>query len=210
MDLVLDLLQGAGVAAAIGIRPFLPVLLAGALASANVGLDFDGTDFAFLEDWPFLLAVVIAVTALDYLGRRGGAAARLRLPLVLGALAVVLGALEAGGSVADRGNPLVIGILVGATIAAKGTGEFRVRMPDAVTAVRSIIGGALMGIGATLAGGCTIGNAMVNSATFGLVGWVSLIFMILGTGAATRVFIIGSAQGKASATTALTYVSANH
>ncbi len=34
MDLVLDLLQGAGIAAAIGIRPFLPVLLAGALAAA--------------------------------------------------------------------------------------------------------------------------------------------------------------------------------
>ena len=31
MDFVLDLLQGAGIAAAIGIRPFLPVLLVGAL-----------------------------------------------------------------------------------------------------------------------------------------------------------------------------------
>ncbi len=33
MDFVLDLLQGVGIAAAIGIRPFLPVLLAGALAA---------------------------------------------------------------------------------------------------------------------------------------------------------------------------------
>lgn len=105
---------------------------------------------------------------------------------------------------------LVIGILVGATIAAKGSGEFRVRMPDAVTTVRAIIGGSLMGIGATLAGGCTIGNAMVNSATFGLVGWVSLIFMILGTGAATRMFIIGSAQSKAVPATVPAYAAANH
>ena len=67
-----------------------------------------------------------------------------------------------------------------------------------------------MGIGATLAGGCTIGNAMVNSATFGLVGWVSLIFMVLGTGAATRVFIIGSARRKAASATASAYASANH
>jgi len=109
----------------------------------------------------------------------------------------------------DWGVYLVIGILVGATIAAKGSGEFRVRMPDAVTTVRSIIGGTLMGIGATLAGGCTIGNAMVNSATFGLVGWVSLIFMILGTGAATRVFIMGSARGNASADPVSLYASAN-
>jgi hypothetical protein len=120
MDFVLDLLQGAGLAAAIGIRPFLPVLLAGALASADVGLDFDGTSFAFLESWPFLLAVVIAVTALDYLGRRGGPTVRLRLPLLLGGLAVVLGALEAGGSVADRGNPEVVGLLVGAACAVLG------------------------------------------------------------------------------------------
>ena len=50
MDYLLDLLQGLGIAAAIGIRPFLPTLLAGALAAADVGLDFDGTDFSFLED----------------------------------------------------------------------------------------------------------------------------------------------------------------
>ena len=49
MDLVFDLLQGAGIAAAVGIRPFLPVLLAGALAAADLGLDFGGTDLAFLE-----------------------------------------------------------------------------------------------------------------------------------------------------------------
>ena len=48
MDFLLDLLQGAGLAAAIGIRPFLPVLLAGALASADLGLYFEGTDFSFL------------------------------------------------------------------------------------------------------------------------------------------------------------------
>ena len=69
MDYLLDLLQGAGLAAAVGIRPFLPVLLAGALATADVGLDFDGTDFSFLETWPFLLAVLVL--------RRGG---RLRGP----------------------------------------------------------------------------------------------------------------------------------
>src|SRR5918999_177515 len=58
MDFVLDLLQGTGIAAAVGIRPFLPVLLVGALASADLGLDFDGTDFSFLEEWPFLLGVL--------------------------------------------------------------------------------------------------------------------------------------------------------
>jgi hypothetical protein len=35
MKLLLDLLQGAGLAAAAGLRPFLPALLAGGLASAT-------------------------------------------------------------------------------------------------------------------------------------------------------------------------------
>ena len=49
MDLALDLLQGVGIAAAVGVRPFLPALLAGALAAGDLGIDFDGTDCAFLE-----------------------------------------------------------------------------------------------------------------------------------------------------------------
>jgi uncharacterized membrane protein YedE/YeeE len=94
----------------------------------------------------------------------------------------------------DWGVYLVIGILLGSFIAAKGSGEFRVRLPDVTTTIRSIFGGVLMGVGASLAGGCTIGNGMVDTATFGLQGWVSLVFMIIGTGAATRLFITGSAR----------------
>ena len=82
MDFILDLLQGAGIAAAIGIRPFLPVLLAGALASADVGLDFSGTDFSFLEAWPFLLGVLVLVVALDFVARRAGPEASERPPLL--------------------------------------------------------------------------------------------------------------------------------
>ena len=106
MDFLLDLLQGAGLAAAIGIRPFLPVLLAGALASADVGLDFDGTDFAFLEEWPFLLGVLVLVVALDFVGRRAGAT--LRRPAARCSMRCRDGArarcLLAAGSVADRSD----------------------------------------------------------------------------------------------------------
>ena len=122
MDLLLDLLQGAGLAAAIGIRPFLPVLLAGALASADVGLDFDGTDFSFLEAWPFLLGVLILVAGLDLAGRRAGRDAVDRPPLLyaLGGLALVLGALVAAGSVADRSDSWWAGAIVGVACAALG------------------------------------------------------------------------------------------
>jgi hypothetical protein len=122
MDFILDLLQGAGLAAAIGIRPFLPVLLAGALASADAGLDFDGTDFSFLEAWPFLLGVLVLVAALDVAGRRAGRDAADRPPLLyaLAGVALVLGALEAAGSVADRADAWWAGAIVGLACAALG------------------------------------------------------------------------------------------
>jgi Domain of unknown function (DUF4126) len=122
MDFTLDLLQGAGLAAAIGIRPFLPVLLAGALASADAGLDFEGTDFSFLEDWWFLFGVLVLVAALDIIGRRAGRDAADRPPLlyVLAALALGLGALLAAGSVADRSDEWWAGAVVGLACAALG------------------------------------------------------------------------------------------
>jgi hypothetical protein len=119
MDFAFDLLQGAGLAAAIGIRPFLPVLLAGALASADIGLDFDGTSFAPLESWPFLLAVLVLVIAVDFAMRRG-VGERRQVAAALGATAVALGALEAAGSLADHDHPILPGLVVGASAAALG------------------------------------------------------------------------------------------
>jgi hypothetical protein len=57
---------GAGLAAACGLRPFLPLLLAGALASAGaLGVSFAHDPFRFLESNVWLLAVVVAL-ALAY------------------------------------------------------------------------------------------------------------------------------------------------
>jgi hypothetical protein len=121
MNFVLDLLQGLGIAAAIGIRPILPVLLAGILAAANVGLDFDGTDFSFLEHWWLWVAVVVVVLAIDVALRRRSDFKQLGpLEWSLLAIAVVLGALEAAGSLDDRGNPWVVGLVAGAAAAALG------------------------------------------------------------------------------------------
>lgn len=51
---------GIGFAAACGLRPFLPVLLAGALASANVlGVDFPAGSYHFLEASWWLLVVAV-------------------------------------------------------------------------------------------------------------------------------------------------------
>lgn len=89
----------------------------------------------------------------------------------------------------DWGVLLVVGILLGSFIAAKASGEFRLRVPDATQAVRSVIGGILMGVGAAWAGGCTVGNGMVQTSLFTYQGWIALLSMALGVGIAARIFL---------------------
>jgi uncharacterized protein DUF4126 len=119
MHYLLDLLQGLGIAAGIGIRPFLPTLLVGALAAGNVGVDFDGTSFSFLEKPGFLLAIVVLVAVLGFVERRRGSQLG-ALVYVLAAIALVLGALMAAGSIADRSSTWWPGIIVGVAAAALG------------------------------------------------------------------------------------------
>jgi uncharacterized membrane protein len=117
VDFVLDLLQGAGIAAGIGIRPFLPFALTAALASGDLGIDFDGTDFAFLEEWWFVIVVAVVAIGLELIERRR------QVPTVVWALlavAVALGALVAGGSLADHDYTVIPGVVAGALTATLG------------------------------------------------------------------------------------------
>ena len=120
MDFVLDLLQGAGIAAAIGIRPFLPVLLVGALASADLGIDFNGTAFAFMEEWPFLLAVLVLVMLLELVARRRTDVDTGPIAYALLMLALVLGGLNGAASLADHDYVIAPGIVAGVAAAALG------------------------------------------------------------------------------------------
>lgn len=115
MDTVLDLLQALGIGAAVGIRPFLPALLVGALAAGDLGVDFDGTDWSFLEQAPFLLTMIAGLVVFDFVRRRAGddaldSGAALTVAIVV---ALVVAALEGAGSLADRGHTVAGGIVVG-------------------------------------------------------------------------------------------------
>ena len=127
MDLALAIAQGIGLALACGIRPFLPALLAGALATANLGLDFGGTDFAFLERAWFLLAVVVILAVVVVGERRRGAAAVDSGPVgaAVAGVAIGLGALLCAGSMADVSGTWWPGIPIGLACAAVGQAAAR-------------------------------------------------------------------------------------
>lgn len=108
----------------------------------------------------------------------------------------------------DWGVMLVLGLLVGAFIAAKATGEFRIRVPDATTAVRSVAGGLLMGVGASLAGGCTVGNGMVETSLFSFQGWVALLFIAVGIGVGAKFWLKPAKTTQTKTTTQATSNSA--
>jgi uncharacterized protein DUF4126 len=120
VKLVLDILQGMGVSAAAGIRPFLPTLLVGALAADDVGVDFDGTEFAFLESAWFLLAIAAALVVTTLLR------ARLETPAgeaAISGVALGLGALLFAATLDDRHATWWPGLIAGivcALIAQQG------------------------------------------------------------------------------------------
>lgn len=78
------------------------------------------------------------------------------------------------------GSLFVLGILPGAFFSAWLRGQFRWRVPPVEQVPQRILGGVLMGVGATLAGGCTITNTLVATAYFSWQGWLATLMILLG------------------------------
>src|SRR4051794_16667373 len=115
MHITLDILMGIGLALAAGIRPFLPALLAGALASANALIDFGGTDLSFLESSLWLLAVVVALIIVVLLQRRGETSL---VESIVSGLGIGIGAVLFAGALADSTDTWWPGLLAGVMFAA--------------------------------------------------------------------------------------------
>ncbi|HET9102890.1 MAG TPA: DUF4126 family protein [Solirubrobacteraceae bacterium] len=127
MNLAFDICTGVGVAAAVGVRPFLPALAVGALGAGDVQIDFAHSDFSFLQSAPFLLVMVIGSVLLAVLERRLG---RERLdagPVAAGVAlaALVVGALLFAGSLGRDHHPFWPGLIAGVLCAAAGVAATR-------------------------------------------------------------------------------------
>ncbi len=111
---------GVGLALASGLRPYLPALLAGALARAKVlGVSFPVHHFHFLQEGWWLLAVTVVLVAVYAVQLRIGSErfARVWGPAVA-AQGVAVGALLFGGTLAAHGDASWPGLIAGALVAA--------------------------------------------------------------------------------------------
>ena len=128
MNLVFDIFQGIGVAAAVGVRPFLPGLVTGALAAGDVELTFKhARHFHFLQQPIFLIIMVVGAIVLALIERR--VAARKDEPHALTAViaiaALIIGGLLCAGAIARSHHPWWIGAVAGVICAAIGLAASR-------------------------------------------------------------------------------------
>jgi hypothetical protein len=139
---------GAGLAAACGLRPFLPLLLAGALGSAEaLGVGFAHGHYRFLQSGWWLLAVVVALVLAYALQLLGGldptldpSVERSRpdpFAAALSGLGYAAGALLFAGTLAAHGDaswPGLLGGFAAAGLAQRAVAPVivgaRARLPD--------------------------------------------------------------------------------
>jgi len=122
---------GAGLALACGVRPFLPLLLSGALASAQaLGVGFGHGSFHFLQESGWLLAVAAALVASYVLQLFAGLSPMLDprerasradpLAASLAGLGLGAGALLFAGTLAAHGDAWWPGVVGGLLAAGLG------------------------------------------------------------------------------------------
>jgi uncharacterized membrane protein YedE/YeeE len=168
---------------------------AAALATAAVLPDAAASDAVGTPGTPVVGLALAAGLLLFCLGHAGfrRSPADLATGLLLGVL-VTLGwlATAMAGTSPDSLNylafdrpdllvPLVAGTIAGALVIARARGEFRLeRFTAAGDLRRHLVGGVLMGMGGSLALGCTIGEGLTGVSTLSLASFLALAGMLAG------------------------------
>lgn len=148
------------------------------------------------KEWnPYITGVIVAFFSVMMMAwwRPWGAVGAIRnwgdwimygIATTLGTDAGIFGYYDEAPSsiILDSGSVIGIGFVAGAFISACLGKEFALRIPPYREMVKAVIAGILMGIGATLAGGCNVGgfyNAIGNLGANGFAMWFGLVFGVI-------------------------------
>lgn len=93
-------------------------------------------------------------------------------------------------TIVNWGALLIVGAVIGAIIAAVIAGEFKLRAPTPAVLIQTFFGGALMGFGSTVAGGCNIGHilsgvpqlsvgSIISGAGIVMGSWITVYFLFM-------------------------------
>ncbi|OGW48384.1 MAG: hypothetical protein A2078_13720 [Nitrospirae bacterium GWC2_57_9] len=74
----------------------------------------------------------------------------------------------------------VLAVPIGAYLSGKILNEVKLKVPPADELLKVFLGGAIMGIGAQIGGGCNIGHSLTGVSTLAVSSWVANAFIILG------------------------------
>ncbi len=158
---------------------------------------------AFVEGWPAWLggAAIGVVGTLAYLRMHPlGVTSELgrlshRAGMAVGLLPKSfpgLGDLRGCSAMVEQAGPtmnavFVVALVAGSLAAALLSGEFKVRVGRPRTYALSLAGGVLLGFGAMISLGCTVGTFLSGTMAFSLSGWLFGLGLLAGAWAGARV-----------------------
>ena len=84
----------------------------------------------------------------------------------------------------------ILGIILGSFFTSFISKEFSIIMPNKKTIIYTIIGSALMALGAIWGQGCIISNGFVFTAQLSMKGWFAFVFLMIGIWISARIFLV--------------------
>lgn len=138
------------------------------------------SDKIFKHGWSWLWAGV-AIGIVGILAFPASAATGRNYPLgITGGWGAIGKTIVTGQSAIAWEALLIIGIIIGAALAAIIAKEFKIRSPKPLVLVQTFVGGALMGFGATTSTGCNVGHILSGVPQLSIGSIVGGTFIILG------------------------------